>query len=476
MWKLKPHGNIKVVTTHWCAFVQVDIVPTGQPYCLFNFLARFFSEYFFGSSPNYNKEENSLVSILMTFTSATLSGSLLGQYLVYITPEFKNIILKPFVQEKPDNGALCMIVRGLTTRIEPDGSSTNHSRNMENNKRNKSTENKRKKKRYNKFNIIALYLYYINEMNLPNVLNRKKIPYLKYLKDLRQKKRSNQVISNTSSVIKSKILNDKYKKKTNKEKKYYRLSFELVHMNTISSPYNFPYGNKYFLTILDDYIRYKRSLILIALENFLIHNKMEELNDSKEQLKDEKLSLPFEELYKKMVNYERITNRFNPYNNYQNNLNFSFQNPPVYLLEDLHENTTKTTGKHILQKSSIPLSIKSKYINKQLPPDLTKLDEIPDKSKYYKAVRNENFMIFKNSKFNNLPITSPFQAKLLMKYNEDIYLKCFYTTSFSILKKEQATYEMLFEEKKVLIIFRKGCVYLTFSLNYEQDYKLHCKT
>lgn len=60
-------------------------------------------------------------------------------------------------------------------------------------------------------------------MNLPNVLNRKKIPYLKYLKDLRQKKRSNQVISNTSSVIKSKILNDKYKKKTNKEKKYYRL-------------------------------------------------------------------------------------------------------------------------------------------------------------------------------------------------------------------------------------------------------------
>ena len=35
---------------------------------------------------------NSLVSILMTVTSATLSGPLLGQYLVYITPEFKNII------------------------------------------------------------------------------------------------------------------------------------------------------------------------------------------------------------------------------------------------------------------------------------------------------------------------------------------------------------------------------------------------
>jgi len=30
----------------------------------------------------------------MTVTSATLSGPLLGQYLVYITPEFKNIKYK----------------------------------------------------------------------------------------------------------------------------------------------------------------------------------------------------------------------------------------------------------------------------------------------------------------------------------------------------------------------------------------------
>jgi len=35
-------------------------------------------------------------------------------------------------------------------------------------------------------------------------------------------------------------------------------------------------------------------------------------------------------------------------------------------------------------------------INKQLPPDLIKFDEIPDEPKYYKIVRNENFMIFKN--------------------------------------------------------------------------------
>jgi len=33
---LSRHGNIKVVTTLWCAFTQVDIVPSGQPYCLFS--------------------------------------------------------------------------------------------------------------------------------------------------------------------------------------------------------------------------------------------------------------------------------------------------------------------------------------------------------------------------------------------------------------------------------------------------------
>jgi len=37
---------------------------------------------------------NSLVSILITVTSVTHSGPLLRQYLIYITPEFKNIIYK----------------------------------------------------------------------------------------------------------------------------------------------------------------------------------------------------------------------------------------------------------------------------------------------------------------------------------------------------------------------------------------------
>jgi len=48
---------------------------------------------------------NSLVSILMTVTSAILSGPLLGQYLVYIiTPEFKNIIYEGRGIYLPVNG------------------------------------------------------------------------------------------------------------------------------------------------------------------------------------------------------------------------------------------------------------------------------------------------------------------------------------------------------------------------------------
>jgi len=37
----------------------------------------------------------------------------------------------------------------------------------------------------------------------------------------------------------------------------------------------------------------------------------------------------------------------------------------------------------------------SRYINKQLPPDVTSFDEIPDESEYYKTTRDEGFMIFK---------------------------------------------------------------------------------
>jgi len=45
-------------------------------------------------------------------------------------------------------------------------------------------------------------------------------------------------------------------------------------------------------------------------------------------------------------------------------------------------------------------SIKSQVTRsrrKQLPPDITIFDEIPNESKYYNTKRDENFMIFKNN-------------------------------------------------------------------------------
>ena len=116
-------------------------------------------------------------------------------------------------------------------------------------------------------------------------------------------------------------------------------------------------------------------------------------------------------------------------------------------------------------------------INKQYPSDVKTFNEIPDESQYFKTVRSEDFMIFKNS--NVVICQSPFQAKIYSKYNEDIfadgtfsivpdigyqvfitrnYVKeynCFYTTSFSILKdKKQKTYEILLKE-----INKNACKY-----------------
>jgi len=110
-------------------------------------------------------------------------------------------------------------------------------------------------------------------------------------------------------------------------------------------------------------------------------------------------------------------------------------------------------------------------INKILPPNISNFNEIPNVSEYYKTEKNENFMIFKNH--NLIIFQSPFQAKLFSNYCEDIFadgtfyvapnigyqvfitrifvpkINCFYTTSVSILKnKEQATYEILFDEIK----------------------------
>jgi len=108
----------------------------------------------------------------------------------------------------------------------------------------------------------------------------------------------------------------------------------------------------------------------------------------------------------------------------------------------------------------------TRYKNKQLFPNIKTFDEAPNESEYYKTIRGEYFMIFKNS--NIIIFQSPFQAKLFME-NKHIFadgtfliaptnsyqvfitrtyvteLNCYYTTSMSILKnKEQTTYIFFF--------------------------------
>ena len=109
--------------------------------------------------------------------------------------------------------------------------------------------------------------------------------------------------------------------------------------------------------------------------------------------------------------------------------------------------------------------------NKQLPPDITTFEEIPEESEYYKTENGDNFMLLKNP--NLIIFQSLFQAKLFTQYNKNIFahgtfyiapkfnyqvlitwtyvekINSFYTTSISILKnKKQSTYEPLFKEIK----------------------------
>jgi len=59
----------------------------------------------------------------------------------------------------------------------------------------------------------------------------------------------------------------------------------------------------------------------------------------------------------------------------------------------------------------------TRFKNKQLFPNI-KTFEVPNESEYYKTIRGERFMIFKNS--NIIIFQSPFQAKFLWRIK--IYL------------------------------------------------------
>ncbi|KAG4091499.1 hypothetical protein H8356DRAFT_1430349 [Neocallimastix lanati (nom. inval.)] len=79
----------------------------------------------------------------------------------------------------------------------------------------------------------------------------------------------------------------------------------------------------------------------------------------------------------------------------------------------------------------------SRYIKKQLPPDISKFNEIPDKSEYYINERDENFMIYINSNIiifqSSFPIPNRINAN---KYNNHIIvtpkvLRCDFEKSIS---------------------------------------------
>ncbi|KAG4083842.1 hypothetical protein H8356DRAFT_1436646 [Neocallimastix lanati (nom. inval.)] len=133
---------------------------------------------------------------------------------------------------------------------------------------------------------------------------------------------------------------------------------------------------------------------------------------------------------------------------------------PKHIYNEISEEIGLICSEYNSIKSQI-----SRYIKKQLPPDISKFNEIPDESEYYINERDENFMIFKNP--NIIIFQSPFQTELFIKYNENMFadgsfyiapifgyqvfitriftpeINSFYTTSLSILNnKEQATYQL----------------------------------
>ncbi|ORY83428.1 hypothetical protein LY90DRAFT_499629 [Neocallimastix californiae] len=70
----------------------------------------------------------------------------------------------------------------------------------------------------------------------------------------------------------------------------------------------------------------------------------------------------------------------------------SFDINPKYIYNEISEEIGLICPEYNSIKSQI-----SRYIKKQLTPDISKFNEIPDKSEYYINERDENFMIYKNS-------------------------------------------------------------------------------
>jgi len=66
-------------------------------------------------------------------------------------------------------------------------------------------------------------------------------------------------------------------------------------------------------------------------------------------------------------------------------------------------------------------------MNKLYPSNIKTFDEIPNKSKIFKTLRDEDFVIFKNSKV--VIFQSPFQSKIYSQYSEDIFVDGTFSTA-----------------------------------------------
>ena len=94
--------------------------------------------------------------------------------------------------------------------------------------------------------------------------------------------------------------------------------------------------------------------------------------------------------------------------------------------EEPLENEIKENDNHIsIKNEPLPnfINLKStiyRNINKNLPKDIEKLEDMPNESEYYKALTGEIFLMYKND--HMLIFMSPNQANLLYKNNQHVFI------------------------------------------------------
>ncbi|OUM66343.1 hypothetical protein PIROE2DRAFT_6490 [Piromyces sp. E2] len=81
---------------------------------------------------------------------------------------------------------------------------------------------------------------------------------------------------------------------------------------------------------------------------------------------------------------------------------------------DSENSDRKTRGSEITQIQMM------RTLNKQYPSNIKTFDEIPDESKIFKIIRDEDFIIFKNP--NVVIFQSSFQEKIYSQYSKDIFV------------------------------------------------------